>query len=59
VRKSKWKNWYFKVLGFHCVAKNIDGWLKICTLFLVCSQMWLHLPRDNRHFFYIFLLSYQ
>jgi hypothetical protein len=35
VRNCKCKNWYFEVRGFHCVAKNIDRWLKICALFLV------------------------
>jgi len=29
-------------------------WLKICTLFLVYSQIWLNLPKNDCHFFYIF-----
>jgi hypothetical protein len=32
------------ILGFHCVAKTIEQWLKICMLFLVYSQIWLNLP---------------
>jgi len=39
----------------HCVAENVKGWLKICTLFLVYSLTWLNLPKDNGHLFYIFL----
>jgi len=40
--------------GCHCVAKNMEGWLKICTLFLIYNQIWLNLPRDNCHLSYIF-----
>jgi hypothetical protein len=29
------KNSQIGICGFHCVAKNIEGWLKICTLFVV------------------------
>ncbi len=29
--------------GCHCVAKQIARWLKICSLFLVYSQIWLNL----------------
>jgi hypothetical protein len=35
-----------------CVAKHIEGWLKICSLFLVYNRMWLNVPRDDRHFSY-------
>jgi hypothetical protein len=34
-----------------CVAKNIDGWLKICALFLVYSQIWQNLLEGDYHFF--------
>jgi hypothetical protein len=42
-------------INLHCVAENIKGWLKICTLFLFYNLIWLNLPKDNGHFFYIFL----
>jgi hypothetical protein len=43
--------------GFHCVAKHIEGWLKIFTSFLVKNQilpwftLFLHFPM-NDHFSY-------
>ncbi len=37
------------ILGFHWVAKHIEGWLKICTLFLVFSQIWLNRLMDDGH----------
>ncbi len=40
--------------GFHCVAKNIEGWIEICTSYLIYSQIWLNLPHDH-HIFYTFL----
>ena len=40
------------MFDFHCVAKTRKGRLKIYTLFLVCSQIWLNLPKDNWHFDY-------
>jgi hypothetical protein len=39
-------------VGFHCVAKNIEAWLKICALFVVYSQHLLNLPKHDRHFGY-------
>ncbi len=45
------------ICDFHCVAKDIEGWLKICSLILIYSQIWLNPPRDNRHFFYFFQIS--
>jgi len=42
--KIKFKNFQIRMFDFHGVAKNIKGWLKIYTLFLVCSQIWLNLP---------------
>jgi len=36
-------------------SKNIGQWLKICTSYLVYSQTSLNLPRDDHHFFYMFL----
>ncbi len=51
VRKEKSKNCQIHICGFHCVAKHIIRWLKICTLFLVYSQIWLNLHTDDCHFF--------
>jgi hypothetical protein len=53
-KKKKSKNRQIHICGFHCAAKHIEGWLKICTLFQVCSQIWLNLPKDDHQFFYIF-----
>ncbi len=36
------------IFGFDHVTNNINGWLKICILFLVYSQIWLNLLMDNR-----------
>jgi hypothetical protein len=59
---TKWKKETLmaKILCFHRVVKNIEGWLKIiCTSFPVYSQIWLNLPlgwsslrMDNQHFGY-------
>jgi hypothetical protein len=46
VRKEKSKNCQIHICGFHCVAKHIIRWLKICSLFLVYSQIWLNLYTD-------------
>jgi hypothetical protein len=44
------------IFSFHCVAKHIEGRFNIFTLFLIYSQIWLNLPKDDRDFFfYIFL----
>jgi hypothetical protein len=47
------KNCQIHICGFPCVAKDIEGRLKICTLFLFNSQIWLNLSRHDRHFFQI------
>jgi hypothetical protein len=40
--------------SFVCdIAKNIEGRLKICTLFLVNSHIWLNLDRDDCHCFFL------
>jgi hypothetical protein len=46
----------FFILLFQCVNKNIEGWLKFCALHMVYSQIWLNLPWNDCHFFYIFLI---
>jgi hypothetical protein len=50
--RKKRENQHIHMFNFYCVAKNIEGWLKICTLFLAYSQIWLNLPRDDCHFFH-------
>jgi len=55
-REKKVEVTRFFIFGFHCVAqKNTEGRLKSFILFLIFSQFWLILPRDDCHFFYIFL----
>jgi hypothetical protein len=45
--KKKVKIAKFIYVVFHCVAKHIIRWLKICSLFLVYSQIWLNLQTDD------------
>jgi hypothetical protein len=49
VRKKKtyYKKWPNYCIWFSvCSHIYIEGWLK----YMVCSQIWLNLPRDNCHF---------
>lgn len=46
------KNCQIHILGFHCVVKNIEKWLRTCILFLVYSQILLNFPRGDCHFSY-------
>jgi hypothetical protein len=50
VRKKGSINPQISILGFQCVAKNIERSLKICTSYLVYSQIWLNFPLDASHF---------
>jgi hypothetical protein len=43
------------IFCFKCIAINIKGWLNISTSFLVYSQIWVNIPRDDCHFCNIFL----
>jgi hypothetical protein len=43
------------MLGFQCVTISKEGWLNIGTSYLVYSQIWLNLPRDDCHVFWVFL----
>ncbi len=52
--KSNSKNHQIHIFGVHCVAKHTKGWLINFILFLAYSHIWLNLPRDDCHFFYIF-----
>jgi len=42
---------------FQHVAKDIERWLNFGALYLVYSQIWLSLPRDDCHFFNKFPLD--
>jgi hypothetical protein len=45
-------------LGFSIYSQNIQKRLNfLVTSYLVYSQIWLNLCRDNHQFFYIFLLQ--
>jgi hypothetical protein len=46
------------IFGFSCVAKNIEGRLKISISYLVHNQIWLNPPRDNHHFFLDLVTNY-
>jgi hypothetical protein len=41
--------------GFQSVAINIQikGWLKICSSYVVYSQIWLNLPKDHHSFLHL------
>jgi hypothetical protein len=47
-------SWQISMVGFHCVAKNIEGWFSNKTSYLVYSQICLNLPKDDCYFLYIF-----
>ncbi len=49
------KNCHIFVFGFLCTTKIIKGLLNFCKAKMVYSHIWLHLPRDDDHFFDIFL----
>jgi hypothetical protein len=35
------------IFGFHCVAKNMKGWLRICISYFVYNKI---IPMDGHHF---------
>ncbi len=59
------EHWYVLVLCplqpilvfnmYYDIAQSIEGWLNICPSYLVYCQIWLNVPRDDPHFFNIFL----
>jgi len=51
--EKKSKNCHMHIFHFQLVAKNIKGWLKLCILLLVYSQIWLNLARADNHLGYI------
>ncbi len=55
-KEKKKKNHHILIFGSHCLAKK-KLLLKICTLFLVYSQIWLNIPFDDCHFFCIVQIS--
>jgi hypothetical protein len=53
-KKERGKNHDKFIFGF--LVCSLKYWrLKICTSYLVYSQIWLNLFMDDHHFFYIFL----
>ncbi len=50
--KKTIKDCQIPIFGFHCVARNMEGWLNFKTLLLVYSQIWLNFPMDNPHIGY-------
>jgi len=44
--KSK-KNHHVHIFGFHFAARNIEGCLNFSFKFLICSEIYLNLPRDD------------
>jgi hypothetical protein len=53
---KKGENCQLSTFGFQCLARNMEGWIKkTCISYLVFSRIWLNLPRDDSHFFYILL----
>lgn len=40
-----------RILGFQCVATNVEGWLNIFASYLGYSQIGLNLPRGGHNFF--------
>ncbi len=42
-------------IWFSLCSQKIEGWLNICTSFMIYSHIWLNLPYNDCHFFYIFL----
>ncbi len=58
--RQKWGKHLLKIaiflyLLFSDVAIYIQGWLNICALYLVYSQIWLNHRTEDCHFFFIFL----
>jgi hypothetical protein len=48
VRKEKSENCQICIFGFHCIAKKyIEMIEEIFILFLIYSQIWLDLPRED------------
>jgi hypothetical protein len=39
---------------FSVCNQNTEERLKTCTTYLVYGQIWLNLPKDDHHFYYIF-----
>jgi hypothetical protein len=46
---QKWEkiNHQIFIFSFHCVAKNIKGWLRICISYFVYNKI---IPKDDHHF---------
>jgi hypothetical protein len=40
-------NHQISIFGFHCVTKNMKGWLRICISYFVYNKI---IPKDDHHF---------
>ncbi len=49
--KRRSKN-HYSSLSLVFIVKPKKSWLKVCTLFLGYSQIWLNIPMDDCHFGY-------
>lgn len=57
---KNWKKWFWRLEwekekenspdSYMWFVYHIEGWLKMCTWFLIYSQIWLDLSRDDCHF---------
>jgi hypothetical protein len=47
--KNRLKHKIF-IFGFQCVTKNMEGWLNICTSYLIYNQICLNFSSDDCHF---------
>jgi len=56
VRGKNSKYLQISISGFQSVAKDMEGWLKFNTSYMVYSHIWLNIPNNDCHFSYIFLL---
>jgi len=50
--RVKLPNFY---IWFSVCSQKYRRTIKICASYLVCSQIWLHVLRDDCHFFHLFL----
>jgi len=61
VKLSKFGQYFYRVklpnfyIWFSVCSQKYRRTVKICASYLVCSQIWLHVLRDDCHFFHLFL----
>jgi hypothetical protein len=52
VRMRKRKRKFTRFIHVVVIVYHIEGWLKMCTWFVIYSQIWLNLSRDDCHVFW-------